>query len=150
MNRDKWPGTTITTDSPRITADRSSSSAVIRRRSAVISSPKMAARLAVGASLLVACAHPVPRAPVPETAVPSVLTRAEQLVVVTTPDWNATQGTLRRYARDGGAWHAVESSGGRHSRRAPDSAASVARLRRARTGSRHHPHFQKYRHAERR
>lgn len=30
--------------------------------------------------------------------------RSRQLVLVTTPDWNATTGTLRTYERDGGAW----------------------------------------------
>ena len=29
---------------------------------------------------------------------------AQQLVLVTTSDWNATSGTLRRFERDGGAW----------------------------------------------
>jgi len=32
---------------------------------------------------------------------------ARQLVLVTTPDWNASQGTLRTFARDGDRWHAV-------------------------------------------
>ncbi|MEO6364868.1 MAG: hypothetical protein ABIO38_02300 [Luteimonas sp.] len=32
---------------------------------------------------------------------------ARQLVVVTTPDWEATSGTLRRYARDGSGWTQV-------------------------------------------
>lgn len=34
-------------------------------------------------------------------------TVAMQLVLVTTADWNATQGQLRRYQRDGGRWRAV-------------------------------------------
>jgi L,D-peptidoglycan transpeptidase YkuD (ErfK/YbiS/YcfS/YnhG family) len=32
---------------------------------------------------------------------------ARQLVLVTTPDWNASQGTLRTYARDADGWHEV-------------------------------------------
>jgi L,D-peptidoglycan transpeptidase YkuD (ErfK/YbiS/YcfS/YnhG family) len=32
---------------------------------------------------------------------------ARQLVLVTTPDWNASQGALRTYARDADGWHAV-------------------------------------------
>jgi D-alanyl-D-alanine dipeptidase len=37
---------------------------------------------------------------------PTPLAGAQQLVVVVTPDWNATTGTLRRFARSdaGGAW----------------------------------------------
>ena len=32
---------------------------------------------------------------------------AQQLVMVTTADWNATTGTLQRYQRHGGSWQAV-------------------------------------------
>ncbi len=32
---------------------------------------------------------------------------AKKLIVVTTPDWNAVQGTLRRYERSGTTWQAV-------------------------------------------
>jgi len=32
---------------------------------------------------------------------------ARQLVLVTTPDWNASQGMLRTYARDAHGWHAI-------------------------------------------
>ena len=32
---------------------------------------------------------------------------AQQLVLVTTADWNATSGMLRRYEREGGRWHEV-------------------------------------------
>lgn len=32
---------------------------------------------------------------------------ARQLVLVTTPDWNATTGTLQRFERDGGTWREV-------------------------------------------
>jgi zinc D-Ala-D-Ala dipeptidase len=60
--------------------------------------------------VLAACAAPrtVPSPPA-ATASPALLDRAAQLVVVTTPGWDATTGTLRRYERRGGAdaWHAV-------------------------------------------
>jgi len=47
-------------------------------------------------------------APVPMTTSPSPIDRSEQLVVVTTADWDSTTGTLRRYERGaGGAWQAV-------------------------------------------
>jgi D-alanyl-D-alanine dipeptidase len=35
------------------------------------------------------------------------LARSRQLIVVTTPDWNSVQGTLRRYERAGGEWRQV-------------------------------------------
>lgn len=35
---------------------------------------------------------------------------AQQLVLVVTPDWNSTRGTLRTYARDGGVWRAENSA----------------------------------------
>ena len=34
---------------------------------------------------------------------------ARQLVLVTTPDWNATQGTLRTFSRDGDGWREVDA-----------------------------------------
>ena len=40
----------------------------------------------------------------------SPLQGSRQLVLVTTADWNATTGTLRRYARDGGGWRTVGSA----------------------------------------
>jgi D-alanyl-D-alanine dipeptidase len=41
------------------------------------------------------------------TTVPAPLARAEQLVVVTTPDWDSTSGALWRFSRGahGAAWH---------------------------------------------
>ena len=47
----------------------------------------------------------------PAAAPPQALASARQLVVVTTPDWNATTGTLRRFTRDdlSAAWQAVAS-----------------------------------------
>jgi D-alanyl-D-alanine dipeptidase len=46
-------------------------------------------------------------APVPSTVSP--IARARQLVVVTTPDWDSTTGTLRRFerAQDGDTWRVV-------------------------------------------
>lgn len=35
---------------------------------------------------------------------------SQQLVLVVTPDWNANQGTLQTYARDGRGWHAVDTT----------------------------------------
>ena len=35
---------------------------------------------------------------------------AQQLVLVTTADWNTTTGTLRRYERDGASWREVGSA----------------------------------------
>ena len=37
-------------------------------------------------------------------------TTSRQLVVVTTPDWNAAAGTLRWYARDGAGWSLVSET----------------------------------------
>lgn len=53
-----------------------------------------------------ACTRP---ATVGSPSTPAPLTRAEQLLVVRTSDWNATTGTLRRYERTGRAapWRAV-------------------------------------------
>lgn len=63
------------------------------------------------AAPLVTTATPVfpPIAAVP--APPPTLTRSRQLVVVVTPDWNVTTGTLRRFTRDdaSAAWRAVAS-----------------------------------------
>lgn len=47
----------------------------------------------------------------PGTAPPIALARATQLLVVTTPNWDTTGGTLRRYSRDGrGSWRPVGSA----------------------------------------
>jgi D-alanyl-D-alanine dipeptidase len=35
---------------------------------------------------------------------------AKKLIVVTTPDWNSVQGTLKRYERSGGQWQPVGES----------------------------------------
>ncbi|MDQ3283869.1 MAG: hypothetical protein M3Q69_20900 [Acidobacteriota bacterium] len=51
-------------------------------------------RFAVLALLLAACAS-------------SPLQRSRQLIVVTTPDWDATRGTMQRYERDDAQWRAV-------------------------------------------
>jgi D-alanyl-D-alanine dipeptidase len=65
---------------------------------------------------VVACAG---RSATTPAAVPSTraaartpLDDARQLVVVTTPDWNATNGTMRRYTRvtAGDAWRAVDDA----------------------------------------
>ena len=61
---------------------------------------------------VVACAQAASR---PAAAAPSlspVPATARQLVVVVTPGWNATTGTLRRYSRDDPAqrWHAAAPS----------------------------------------
>ena len=72
----------------------------------------MKARIALTAlaSALAACTAP---RTAPSTAAaassPALLARAGQLVVVTTPGWDATTGTLRRYERAsaGDAWRAV-------------------------------------------
>jgi len=52
------------------------------------------------AGLLAACAHVAPPPAGP-------LHGAGQLVLVTTADWDADHGTLRRFERRDGAWHAV-------------------------------------------
>ena len=43
-----------------------------------------------------------------QSSIPPLLARAEQLVVVTTPDWDSTSGSLRRFSRhkSGEAWRA--------------------------------------------
>src|SRR6476660_3683353 len=64
-------------------------------------------RIALIASLflLAACRATTTAAP---SSVPPLLDRAEQLVVVTTPAWDSTSGTLRRFVRSntGDAWRA--------------------------------------------
>src|SRR5919202_1625655 len=65
--------------------------------------------------LLLACAaaHAKPsaaRARTRPAKVPAPLARSRQLIVVTTPDWNSVQGTLRRYERAGGGWRQVGDS----------------------------------------
>ena len=53
-------------------------------------------------TLLTACAH------APQTAATSMAwSDAGQLVLVTTADWDATTGTLRRFERDGDDWREV-------------------------------------------
>ena len=47
------------------------------------------------------------RAPLRLSPSPMPWHNARQLVVVTTADWNVDHGTLRRFERDGGTWHAV-------------------------------------------
>ncbi len=51
----------------------------------------------------------IPATRVERAALPSPLATSRQLVVVVTPDWNATTGTLRRFARSDvrGAWEPV-------------------------------------------
>lgn len=64
------------------------------------------ARLAWLATLLLAgCAH---RAPPPAEDMRWASSR--QLVLVTTPAWDAPQGTLRTFERDGGGWREVASA----------------------------------------
>lgn len=67
-----------------------------------IASPfRIAAALLAALSLSACATHaPAPTAPLPWD-------QAQQLVVVVTPDWDATGGTLRRFERDGGAWRPV-------------------------------------------
>jgi D-alanyl-D-alanine dipeptidase len=57
-------------------------------------------------------ASPVASSGSPSAAPPAALTRAQQLVVVITPGWNATTGTLRRFTRDNpaGAWQSVAAT----------------------------------------
>jgi hypothetical protein len=62
-----------------------------------------------------ACAHaPAPRAPLVDAGAVADAdaamrwSRSRQMVVVTTPGWDATKGELRRFERnEGGAWHTV-------------------------------------------
>jgi L,D-peptidoglycan transpeptidase YkuD (ErfK/YbiS/YcfS/YnhG family) len=65
----------------------------------------------LSAFALAGCAPPsTARAPAPVVArAVSPLDGARQLVLVVTPAWDSTSGTLRRFARDdaGGAWRAV-------------------------------------------
>ena len=58
---------------------------------------------ALACLLLAACAS---RA-APEARSPDALASAEQLVVVTSADWDDTRGTLRRFERDGDGWREV-------------------------------------------
>lgn len=53
-------------------------------------------------ALLAGCAH----APNPAST-DHAWQQAGQLVLVTTPDWDATEGELRRYERTGGGWRQV-------------------------------------------
>jgi D-alanyl-D-alanine dipeptidase len=53
-------------------------------------------RLLLGVLLFVAC-----------TTTTGPLGRSRQLIVVITPDWTATSGTLQRYERDAHAWRTV-------------------------------------------
>jgi L,D-peptidoglycan transpeptidase YkuD (ErfK/YbiS/YcfS/YnhG family) len=64
--------------------------------------------LLVAALLLSACASaPASDAPPAPPGAASAWADARQLVLVTTPDWDATQGSLRRVDRDGEAWREV-------------------------------------------
>ncbi len=65
--------------------------------------------IAVAASALALAACARMSVPVPSPSGPGDSGRARQLVVVTTPDWSSTTGTLRRYTRElpGGAWTQV-------------------------------------------
>ncbi|HJQ35331.1 MAG TPA: L,D-transpeptidase family protein [Pyrinomonadaceae bacterium] len=58
--------------------------------------------------LLLACA--AAHAQTRPAKVPAPLARSRQLIVVTTPDWNSVQGTLRHYERAGGEWRQVGDS----------------------------------------
>ena len=79
----------------------------------------------IGAVIAMAASAACVRSPAPVTApgpapvnspsgrqLPYSLDLARQLVVVTTPDWNATTGTLHRFSRElpGGGWAPVGSS----------------------------------------
>lgn len=55
------------------------------------------------ALLLAACAH----RPVADVAEAARWSNAQQLVLVTSADWNATDGQLRRFERDGDGWTQV-------------------------------------------
>lgn len=52
-------------------------------------------------TLLAACAH------APASTTSTAWSDANQLVLVTTADWDATTGELRRFERDGTGWHEV-------------------------------------------
>lgn len=58
---------------------------------------------ALAGLLLAACAS----GPAREAREPDALASAGQLVVVTSPGWDDTHGTLRRYERDGEGWREV-------------------------------------------
>ena len=70
-------------------------SAVIRRSACVAA--------ALAGLLLAACAS----RQVHETQEPDALAASGQLVVVTSPGWDDTHGTLRRFERDGDGWREV-------------------------------------------
>ena len=64
---------------------------------------RLALLLACAASILLSgCAHEAPR-----SAVSTRWANARQLVLVTTPGWDAAEGTLRAFERNGGAWREV-------------------------------------------
>ncbi len=52
--------------------------------------------------LMTACAHQSP-----SSTEATHWSNAQQMVLVTTADWNATTGTMRRYERDGASWRQV-------------------------------------------
>ncbi|MBN8261891.1 MAG: hypothetical protein J0L59_06170, partial [Xanthomonadales bacterium] len=60
------------------------------------------APLLLSLALATACAHRPPAA-----AEATHWANADQLVLVTTPDWDATTGELRRYERAGDGWRQV-------------------------------------------
>ena len=62
------------------------------------------APLLLSLALVTACAH---RPPAPAAAEATHWANADQLVLVTTPDWDATTGELRRYERAGDGWRQV-------------------------------------------
>jgi L,D-peptidoglycan transpeptidase YkuD (ErfK/YbiS/YcfS/YnhG family) len=59
--------------------------------------------LLVAIAVLVACAHLHRGARLPWS-------EAQQLVLVITPDWNSSRGTLRTYSRDARGWHAASDA----------------------------------------
>ena len=64
-----------------------------------------AALAVIAAMLLSACAHDAPR-----SADSVRWSNARQLVLVTTPGWDAPEGTLRTFERDGSGWHETGSA----------------------------------------
>jgi len=69
-------------------------------------------RFALAVSVLLLAACHASTTPTP-SSVPPLLDRAEQLVVVTTPDWDSTSGTLHRFVRAkvGEDWRPEGSAG---------------------------------------
>ncbi len=63
------------------------------------------ALFAVAAAMTTACAG------LGNDRVPDGPAQAQQLVLVTTADWDANQGRMQRFERAGGQWHAVGDAG---------------------------------------